>query len=74
LAQVVISSHYAEPIEIRIAIEAFLRDGPSDSSDAIRQLTVGEKFLLLNDTLGWAWGYAGDDRRVGYVESAALQY
>ena len=27
---------------------------------------------MLDDTLGWAWGYAGDDRRVGYVPSGAL--
>jgi hypothetical protein len=28
---------------------------------------------MLDDSLGWAWGYAGKDRRVGYVESAALR-
>ncbi len=28
---------------------------------------------MLDDTLGWAWGYAGEDRRVGYVESEALE-
>jgi hypothetical protein len=27
---------------------------------------------MLDDTLGWAWGYAGDDRRVGYVRSEAV--
>jgi hypothetical protein len=27
---------------------------------------------LLDDSLGWAWGYAGEDRRVGYVPSEAL--
>jgi hypothetical protein len=73
LAQVVISSHYAEPVEMRVSADASLREGPSAGSETIRQLTAGEKFLLLDDTLGWAWGYAGDDRRVGYVESAALQ-
>jgi hypothetical protein len=73
LAKQVIASHYAEPVEMRVIAEASLRDGPSDGSEAIRQLTPGEKFLLLDDTLGWAWGYAGDDRRVGYVESAQLE-
>ena len=24
---------------------------------------------MLDDSLGWAWGYAGDDKRVGYVAS-----
>jgi hypothetical protein len=27
---------------------------------------------MLDDTLGWAWGYAGRDRIVGYVRSEAL--
>ena len=28
--------------------------------------------MLLDDSLGWAWGYAGKERRVGYVRSDAL--
>ena len=39
----------------------------------IRELTPGEPFLLLDDSVGWAWGYAGKDRRVGYVRSEALR-
>ena len=27
---------------------------------------------MLDDSLGWAWGYAGKDRRVGYVRERAL--
>jgi hypothetical protein len=27
---------------------------------------------MLDDSLGWAWGYAGDERRVGYVRSDVL--
>ena len=27
---------------------------------------------MLDDSLGWAWGYAGEERHVGYVESEAL--
>jgi hypothetical protein len=27
---------------------------------------------FLDDTRGWAWGYAGSDRRVGYVRAEAL--
>ena len=32
----------------------------------------GEPFLMLDDSRGWAWGYAGAKRRVGYVDSRAL--
>lgn len=49
-----------------------LRDGPSAEANEIRGLTPGEPFDMLDDSLGWAWGYAGEERRVGYVESGAL--
>jgi hypothetical protein len=27
---------------------------------------------MLDESLGWAWGYAGEERRVGYVRSEAV--
>lgn len=67
-----IASHYAEPLPRRIERAAALRSGPSEAADVVRDVEPGEPFLLLDDTLGWAWGYAGKDRRVGYVRSEAL--
>ena len=32
----------------------------------------GEPFWMLDDSIGWVWGYAGEERRVGYVRSEAL--
>jgi len=52
--------------------DAILRSAPSEQSDAVRPLEAGEAFALLEDSLGWAWGYAESDHRVGYVRSAAL--
>jgi len=49
-----------------------LRSGPSEAADAIGELTAGEPFAMLDDGLGWAWGYAGKQRRVGYVRSDLL--
>ena len=49
-----------------------LRTAPEESAEAICQLAAGTPFALLDDSRGWAWGYAGDDRRVGYVRSSAL--
>jgi hypothetical protein len=49
-----------------------LRSGRSDEAEAIRELEAGEPFALLDDSLGWAWGYAGSERRVGYVRSEML--
>lgn len=49
-----------------------LRDAPSHESEIIGQLEPGEPFALLDDSTGWAWGYAGAERRVGYVPADAL--
>ncbi|MES2002500.1 MAG: SH3 domain-containing protein [Pseudomonadota bacterium] len=72
MAGTVIASHYAEPLARRMKASAELRDGPSTNSASLGRLDAGAPFDLLDDTLGWAWGYAGDDRRVGYVESAKI--
>jgi Bacterial dipeptidyl-peptidase Sh3 domain len=68
----VIASHYAEPVARQVKRGATLRSGPAETADVLRELAAGELFLLLDDTLGWAWGYAGKDRHVGYVRSDAL--
>jgi hypothetical protein len=68
----VIASHYAEPLGKKVATAAALRAQPSDEGDVVRELAPGEPFLMLDDSVGWAWGYAGKDRRVGYVRSEAL--
>ena len=67
-----IASHYAEPAARVIATAAELRSGPSEQAEVVGLLDAGEPFALLDDTLGWAWGYAGAGRRVGYVSSAAV--
>ena len=72
LAGRVIASHYAEPVEREIAMETPLRSGPSEEAGFVRELEIGERFEMLDDSLGWAWGYAGEDRRVGYVHLSAI--
>ena len=72
LAGIVIASHYAEPLERRVTRAAVLRDGPSDDCASLADLPGGAPFAMLDNSLGWAWGYAGADRRVGYVRSEAL--
>jgi hypothetical protein len=68
----VIASHYVEPLERSIRAASPLREAPSDDGAEIRQLEAGERFLMLDNSVGWAWGYAGDDGRVGYVRSEAV--
>ena len=72
LAGEVISSHYAKPALRTIRAKAVLRSGPADDAQPICELGPGDPFELLDDTLGWAWGYAGETRRVGYLRSEAL--
>jgi hypothetical protein len=49
-----------------------LRTAASEEAETIGQLRAGERFDMLDDSLGWAWGYAGEDRRVGYVHLSAI--
>ena len=67
-----IASHYAEPLPRVIAAQTPLREAPADDAPAIRELVPGDPFLILDVSLGWAWGYAGEDRRVGYVRADAV--
>jgi hypothetical protein len=68
----VIASHYAVPTERRLAKATELRCAPSAEAAVICTLEEGAAVAVLDDTLGWAWGYAGDGRRVGYLLSTAL--
>jgi len=73
LAGRVIASHYAEPVERHLTSTAALLEAPSVDATAIAQLDEGDTFLMLDDSLGWAWGYGGEKRLVGYVPSDALK-
>jgi hypothetical protein len=72
LAGRVIASHYAEPLDRKISAPSVLRASPADDAEALRDVDSGESFALLDDSLGWAWGYVGAERLVGYVRSEAL--
>jgi hypothetical protein len=64
------ASHYAEPASRQLRVATTLRSRPA--GEAILELGAGADFDMLEDSRGWAWGYAGADRRVGYVPSEAL--
>jgi hypothetical protein len=68
----VIASHYAEPVERSSAKPAVRLAGPSQRSEMRAQICAGARFRMLDNSLGWAWGYAGEDGRVGYVRSEAV--
>jgi hypothetical protein len=68
----VIASHYAKPLERRLKSPAALLVAPSGDAAVLGQLNAGDRFEMLEDSVGWAWGYGGADRKVGYVPSDAL--
>jgi len=68
----VIASHYAEPLGRIVTQSTTLRAGPSEDSEALLELKPGDPFAMLDNSLGWAWGYAGTARRVGYVRAEAV--
>lgn len=67
-----IASHYAEPLRRTIATETVLRVAPLSEGQVLETVAAGEPFLMLDESLGWAWGYGGPNRRVGYLRSEAL--
>jgi hypothetical protein len=73
LAGRVIASHYAEPVLRRLTVAAPFRREADDQAELIAELVAGEEYWMLDDTRGWAWGYAGPDGRVGYVRAEALE-
>jgi hypothetical protein len=56
-----------------MATASILRASPSDEAAEIREMQAGEPFAMLDESVGWCWGYAGKDRRVGYIRSEALK-
>ena len=72
LAGRVIASHYVEGVDRRIAGPATLRERPSEEADVAAELDAGDAFRMLEDSVGWSWGYAGAEGRVGYVRSEAV--
>ena len=71
LAGRVIASHYADPLIRHLVMDADLRAEPSDSAELLVGLGKGDAMRVLDNSRGWAWGYAPDGR-VGYVRAAAV--
>ena len=69
-----IASHYAEPVQRWLGVETMLHSAPSAGAEGVRELRAGEGFMMLDESLGWSWGYATEDGRVGYVSSGSLEH
>lgn len=67
-----IASHYAQPLPKVVAVASPLHAARSEDSPAIAELQPGDPFEMLDNSRGWAWGYGGAKRLVGYVRSEAV--
>ncbi len=67
-----VASHYAEPLARKIMADTALMSAPGPVGESLANLVKGDDFALLDSARGWAWGYAGNPRRVGYVCADAV--
>jgi len=72
LAGQVIASHYSEPLKKHVTSATAVHAEPNAASEVIAELKAGDAFDMLDNSVGWAWGYAGSDRVVGYIPSSAI--
>jgi hypothetical protein len=65
LAGRVIASHFAEPLVRRLSAAAPLLEAPEAGAEVLAELPAGAELAMLDNSRGWAWGYA--QGLVGYV-------
>lgn len=68
-----IASHYAEPLLRHVAQDTPLLEARQEQALTVTMLKAGDRFDMLDCSLGWAWGYGGADRRVGYIRADSLK-
>ncbi|WP_265530100.1 SH3 domain-containing protein [Sphingomicrobium marinum] len=67
-----IASHYAAPVPRTLCRDTIMFVDADEKSDAMAKLVAGDCFELLDSRGGWAWGYGGKNRLVGYIDASAL--
>lgn len=64
---------YADPTRMVCAVAAApLRRAPDGDAEQLDQLLFGERFEVLEERDGFAWGQAARDGYVGYVQTSLL--
>lgn len=65
--------HYVVPMERAIVADhVALRTAKGEASQQTSELLRGERFMLLDLSGGWGWGYGAHDRYLGYLPLEAL--
>lgn len=73
LADRVFAPHYAKALETVVVVDGLvIQRAPGDTDDPVGALAKGDRFRVLEITDAFAWGQAGPDGPVGYVDRDAL--
>lgn len=73
LADRVFAPHYAKALETMVITDTLaIMESPAANADPVGALVKGDRFRVLEITDLLAWGQAGDDGPVGYVDRHAL--
>ena len=72
LAQRVFAPHYAQGIARVAQVGSPILDGPTAVAAALSEILPGERFDMLEESNGYAWGICCADGCVGYVALSAL--
>lgn len=65
--------HYARPMEFHAAADMTnVHSEAKDQSDVAATLALGDAFMVVDLSGGWAWGFVKDSHLVGYVPANAL--
>jgi hypothetical protein len=65
--------HYAKPMDMRCTVATSVHVASDAASDTVRDLNIGDHFMVVDMAGGWAWGFAATDHLVGYVALDALE-
>ncbi|MHB9878838.1 C40 family peptidase [Pacificimonas sp. ICDLI1SI03] len=69
------AQRYEMPVPHRLVdgVSEMVREAPLQSATAVSELLPGERFDIIDEAEGWAWGYCHHDHYVGYIASEHLR-
>lgn len=73
LAGKIFVPHYAKPMEMRSKASSVIYAEADPNSEQRVVLHAGQRFMAVDLTGGWAWGFAAETHIVGYVPLDQLE-
>jgi hypothetical protein len=75
LEGIVESKRFVRPVPHRLTegVSEMMRSAPDGNAVCVSELLPGQRFDIVDEAEGWAWGYSAHDHYVGYVRTANLR-